>query len=269
MYTIPTNGNPSQVTTVSSPIINSNHHRSISHHPHAAAQVSNSHRSSNVAPNHTERTQPPAQSPTNYSSQSQTNAFVCRECGQSFTKESGLKRHHSRTHLKAGVSYAAPETDDSPFKCNACKVDYQNAPTFEFHIKTKHGSKNTHSQALKCIDCGCFRPITASSSNHEPFRCEACIRRKEYEQSASAQTYRIHSAANNSQSNHINHLKVPKLDMDELVQSMRNGESSGRKRKMHQCPDCNKCYKHQSTLAMHKKVHTGSNEIDLHFSHIF
>lgn len=181
----------------------------------------------------------------------QSNAHVCQICCQVFQKASSLKRH-MRVHSTSSTN----DSDNSPYKCNACKIDYHNAIAFEEHIKTEHGQP----QAFKCVDCGCFRTVQLMTS--QPFRCEGCAQQKSepYEPIGSV-SYRITScnSSSNSQQIHVNHVKANKIDpMDLLIQTMRTGnEINGRRRKLHQCPECNKCYKHQSTLAMHKKIHTG------------
>lgn len=179
----------------------------------------------------------------------QPNIHMCQICCQIFQKSSSLKKH-MRIHQAS-----SRDSDNSPYKCNACKIDYLNAVTFEEHIKTEHGQP----QALKCIDCGCFRSVELTALS--PFRCEGCAQRKsETFEPSGLLNYRITSNHNASQSQpiHVTEVKSAKIDMDSLVQNMRSpGESNGRRRKLHQCSECDKCYKHQSTLAMHKKIHTG------------
>lgn len=253
VYQIPPNGHSAQIA--STPIT----------HNTNVKNVTISHQNTNVARNaiaqhhtvnqngmqHTATTQLITPKYENYAAQQPENSFRCDTCGQSFAKESSLKRHVSRMHnaIKA-APVAQPPSDNSPFKCNACKVDYLNAPTFEHHIKTEHGQP----QIQKCTDCGCFRPVTVF--NNVPFRCEQCTRRKsQYQNSGS--NYRTTGNNKDAQAMAGSHVKAPQLDMDILIQTMKTGEPSGRRRKMHQCPNCDKCYKHQSTLAMHKKTHTG------------
>ncbi|XP_031617256.1 zinc finger protein 879-like [Contarinia nasturtii] len=187
----------------------------------------------------------PHHSATNSSSHSmqQPNIHMCQICCQIFQKSSSLKKH-MRIH-----QVSSRDSDNSPYKCNACKIDYLNAVTFEEHIKSEHGQP----QALKCVDCGCFRAVELTAL--QPFRCAGCAQRK-------SETYdsSITSSQNATQSQpvHVNQIKSTKVDMDALVQNMRSpSESNGRRRKLHQCSECDKCYKHQSTLAMHKKIHTG------------
>lgn len=178
------------------------------------------------------------------------NIHMCQICCQTFQKASSLKKH-MRIHQASDR-----DEDNSPFKCNACKIDYLNAVAFEEHIKNEHG----HPQAFKCVDCGCFRAVELHTP--QPFRCEGCSRRKsEPFDSVGTVNYRINTGKNasNSQQVHVSYAKTPKLDMDMLIETMRTGDvpTNGRRRKLHQCPDCSKCYKHQSTLAMHKKIHSG------------
>lgn len=180
----------------------------------------------------------------------QSSVHVCQICFQVFQKASSLKRH-----MRVHPTSSTHDNDNSPYKCNACKIDYLNANAFEDHIKTEHGQP----QAFKCVDCGCFRAVELMTP--QPYRCEGCAQRKSepYEPIGTV-SYRITSNHNssNSQQVHVNHVKANKVDMDMLIQTMRTGnEANGRRRKLHQCPECNKCYKHQSTLAMHKKIHTG------------
>lgn len=248
MYTVPTNGN--QVNAMSN-VSNMNvkqESRTVNHqnatvtnsaairigggvaHQNAMQQSANAHQHNNHDP-------------------VQPNIHVCQICCQTFQKANSLKKHMK-------LHQASPnDSDNSPYKCNACKIDYLNAIAFEDHIKTEHGQP----QAFKCVDCGCFRAVELTAV--QPFRCEGCAQRKaEPYESIGTVNYRITSNRNasNSQHIHVNNIKSDKSDMDMLVQTMRTGvETNGRRRKLHQCPECNKCYKHQSTLAMHKKIHTG------------
>lgn len=177
------------------------------------------------------------------------NIHMCQICCSTFQKANLLKKH-MKVHQAS-----EHDSDNSPYKCNACKIDYLNAIAFEEHIKTEHGQP----QAFKCVDCGCFRAVELTVP--QPFRCEGCAQRKsEPYEGVGTVNYRITSNRNASsaQQVHVNNIKSDKVEMDMLIQTMRTGaETNGRRRKLHQCPECNKCYKHQSTLAMHKKIHTG------------
>lgn len=271
MYTLPANGtqmgtvqNASNIhmkqtphrinvtattTMANTPIIRTTaiptqHQPSINPHPHHQNLHDNSGHHSAVA------SSPP------------TDVHMCQICCETFQKSSSLKKH-MRVHAAK-----SNDSDNSPFKCNACKIDYLTAIAFEEHIKTEHGQP----QALKCVDCGCFRSIELTAN--QPFRCELCSRRKsEPFEATGTVNYRVTSnknAAPTAQQVRINYAaKTPKLDMDMLVQTMRSGETAtnGRRRKLHQCPDCDKCYKHQSTLAMHRKVHTGEYKFKCQYCH--
>lgn len=274
MYTIPSNGNSTQITTV--PTLN----HIVKQQPTITTLTpqNTSLQNANVATiirtagagqqtiqiaNNTQTTIQNNQQSTNLNAQTtfvqqqqqqhQQHTNTCPVCGQTFSK-AGLKRHMKMHKTANNNNSNAHDIDNSPYKCNACKIDYLNAPAFEHHIKTEHGQP----QALKCVDCGCFRPIEITSP--QPFRCEGCSQRKcEPFEDTGVLNFRVTSTANANSSNqiHVNYVKTPKLDMDSLVQSMRSGEVNGRRsRKLHQCPECDKCYRHQSTLAMHKKIHT-------------
>lgn len=275
MYTIPSNGNSTQITTV--PTLN---HLNVTKPPLTTISQQNNAIPSNLATiirtasngqqtiqiannlqqpsiqSNQQQEQHHHQQQQQSNSNAQSSSFLaqtqnvtttgqntCHVCGQSFSK-AGLKRHvkmhktNNNNHSMAGRNH-----DNSPYKCNACKIDYLNAASFEHHIKTEHGQP----QALKCVDCGCFRPIEITSP--QPFRCEGCSQRKcEPFEDSGVLSFRVTSTANANSSNqiHVNYVKTPKLDLDSLVQAMRSGESNGRRsRKLHQCPECNKCYRHQ------------------------
>lgn len=252
MYTIPANGSQNNVI----PNINSGKQQLTTVTYHQNATMTNNAaviRSSAISQNTVHHSTNAHHSNNQDIETPPNNIHMCQICCQKFQKSSSLKKH-MRIHQAS-----SRDSDNSPYKCNACKIDYLNAVAFEEHIKTEHGQP----QAFKCIDCGCFRAVELTTT--QPFRCEGCSRRKSqpFESSGSV-NYRITSTQNatNSQLVHVNHIKTPKLDLDSLVQTMRTGGDSnsggsGRRRKLHECPDCHKCYKHQSTLAMHKKIHTG------------
>lgn len=240
MYTVPTNGAQMNPMSNTSNMNIKHETSSFSHQNHPSAVRSNVGAPSSTLQN----------VQNNHQNSLQNSVYVCQVCCQTFPKSSGLKKH-MKIHQPS-----LRDDDNSPYKCNACKIDYHTAIAFESHIKTEHGQP----QAFKCVDCGCFRSVELTTV--QPFRCEGCSRRKsEPFEATGALNYRVtaNSNATNSQEVHVNHIKTPKLDMDLLVQSMRTGieQTNGRRRKLHQCPDCDKCYKHQSTLAMHKKIHTG------------
>lgn len=239
MYTVPSNGSQTMANTVSIK------QEAPTHQPNAT--ITNNAviiRTTAVPPNSHHL---PAN--TSQSAEIQPNIHICQICCQTFQKSAGLKKH-MKLHQAS-----SRDSDNSPYKCNACKIDYLNAVAFEDHIKTEHGQP----QAFKCVDCGCFRAIELSAL--QPFRCEGCSQRKSAPfEAVGTINYRVTSTSNliNSHEIHVNHTKTPKVDMEMLIHTMRTGaESNGRRRKLHQCPECNKCYKHQSTLAMHKKIHTG------------
>lgn len=212
--------------------------------------------------------------------QQTTVAYRCAVCNATYPKMSSVKRHmkiHTKNQVKleyvnTATTSTVPVTDtesNSPFKCNACKIEYPNATIFEQHIRTEHGQP----QALKCSDCGCFRPIALSSVT--PFRCETCTdRRGQGFDEAGLIKYRVIS--NVPQNAIVQPLIVSmakgsattttKIDISSMITTPRMLEQSGRRpRKLHQCMDCGKTYKHQSTLAMHKKVHTGEYKYKCEF----
>lgn len=191
----------------------------------------------------------------------------CTICGDTFRKVANLKRHmksHATeiqpkvepTIITIGGSVSNTTTNsDSPYKCNACKIEYPNAAIFEHHIRTEHGQPS----ALKCTQCGCFRPILLSSVT--PFRCETCTERSGhgYDETGFLK-YRISNAAPTAsvQPIFVSPSKTTKMNLSSMITTPRMTEASGRRpRKLHQCMECGKTYKHQSTLAMHKKIHTG------------
>lgn len=265
MYTIPTNGTqmntipntsnihmkhpPHRVNATATSIANNaaiirtgaipTQHQSINHHHHHHQNLhDNSGHHSAVAA--------AAAAAAAVATAPPTDVHMCQICCETFQKSSSLKKH-MRVHAAR-----SSDSDNSPFKCNACKVDYLTAIAFEEHIKNEHGQP----QAFKCVDCGCFRSVELTAS--QPFRCELCSRRKaEPFEASGAVNYRVTSNKNatTSQQVRINYAtKTPKLDMDMLVQTMRTGEvgTNGRRRKLHQCPDCEKCYKHQSMHTYHE-----------------
>lgn len=197
------------------------------------------------------------------------DALRCTVCGESFRKMANLKRHmkshgsHGSHEVKAEATVMAVGTvtsadSDSPYKCNACKIEYPNATIFEHHIRTEHGQPT----ALKCTECGCFRPILLSSVS--PFRCESCSERRGrgFDESGFLKYRVVTTAAPMSNANvqplYVSSAKPTKIDVSSMITTPRMVEASGRRpRKLHQCMECGKNYKHQSTLAMHKKIHTG------------
>lgn len=201
---------------------------------------------------------------TNQNQQQDDNSFInndngnqqhaCGVCGNTFRKNSGLKRHMRSHTLEPGIVLKiCDEGSEHPYKCNACKIQYPNASSFEQHMQNQH----VQPQALKCTQCGCFRPILLTSVS--PFRCETCTDRTgDIFQSSGIIKYQITSNVSNpvaAQQIHVAHSKAIKLEM-QGIRLVECGHSR-RPRKQHQCSDCEKSYKHQSTLAMHKKVHSG------------
>lgn len=186
----------------------------------------------------------------------QQHAHVCGICGNTFRKTSGLKRHMRIHVIEQGLAMKMNNGNSGhPYKCNACKVEFPNSSSFGQHMQCEH----VQPQALKCTQCGCFRPILLTSCS--PFRCETCTDDAgETFQSHGIIKYQITTNVSNpvtAQQIHITPSKQIKIQMPNLLQGNRECGRSRRPRKQHQCPDCDKSYKHQSTLAMHKKIHSG------------
>lgn len=89
----------------------------------------------------------------------------CGICGREFLKESGLKRH-----LKVHINTTAENSGPS-FHCHICRLVFNCPNQYSEHVKLHH----SQSQALKCSNCACFRPITANCQTN-PFKCESCCR---------------------------------------------------------------------------------------------
>ncbi len=89
----------------------------------------------------------------------------CGICGREFLKESGLKRH-----LKVHINTTAENSGPS-FHCHICRLVFNCPNQYSEHVKLHH----SQSQALKCSNCACFRPVTASCQTN-PFKCESCCR---------------------------------------------------------------------------------------------
>lgn len=89
----------------------------------------------------------------------------CGICGREFLKESGLKRHQ-KVHISTTAENSGPS-----FHCHICRLVFTCPNQYSEHVKLHH----SQSQALKCSNCACFRPITASCQTN-PFKCESCCR---------------------------------------------------------------------------------------------
>lgn len=225
--------------TQSSNNTSTNSGNSINIHSSAAVQNHNHH----THHNHQQHSQ------TNDDSFDNVSSHACGVCGSTFRKSSGLKKHMKNHVIEQGRTLKVNnEAAEHPYKCNACKIQYPNSMSFEHHMEKEHAQP----QALKCTQCGCFRPILLTSSS--PFRCETCTHRNgDVFESSGLIKYQITSHIANpvsAQQIHVAHSKNLKLRLTDTNHTRRS-------RKQHQCPICEKSYKHQSTLAMHKKQHTG------------
>lgn len=256
-YTIPASGGQSQSQVMSIPII-SNNTRQINQPVQQQYQVT----TTNVVSNQkyiqnpvqilpqlvtTIKSENPINSHTN--NEVTASQTVCSICGQLFKKSSSLLKH-MRVHRTKNDTEAKPTTSSSSFICHICKIDYVNAATFEYHIRTQHGTP----QAMNCIDCGGIGMMSVATNL--PFRCDDCAKsKKSVYLSTDAIEYNGKTRTNSRATK--NAKNVIKPDMEQLVEIMRSGDTNGRRRKQHECNWCGRTYKHQSTLAMHKKIHTG------------
>lgn len=179
-------------------------------------------------------------------SQAQT---MCSICGQSFKKSSSLLKH-MRVHRTKNDPNPKQVTGGE-FFCNICKVDYINAATFEYHIRTQHNTP----QSMNCIECGCIGAI--GPGTRLPFRCDDCTKTGKIEYLSDSSEYVEKPRPTARTPKKSNNNKIAPADMEQLVEIMRSGDTTGRRRKVHECDWCGRTYKHQSTLAMHKKIHTG------------
>lgn len=202
-----------------------------------------------------------------------SEAYNCNICGNEFKKEGNLKRH-MRVHLsKQSLSGGSD--------CQVCKLTFQNNKDLTYHTQVVH----SQDLALKCCECGCFRPVTENSQS-KPFKCEGCAgniinqllpqhqQQVLYPQqvppvpvhnpiplhSQSSSTTirnnaynieRITDGTSNVNDAHLK-LKLTKVSPTKAYSSVEH-----RPAKPYKCVDCHKGFSHSSTLAMHKKLHSG------------
>lgn len=255
-YAIPQNAGPSQIMQIPAPAITSRAINQPSQHnyPTATANVVTVNTTKYVQqaqiltqPSSSSSSKPSNTSSAHGSNESQT---VCTICHQSFKKSSSLLKHMRVHRTKNETEPAKPAA--SSFVCNVCKIDYVNAATFEYHIRTQHNTP----QLMSCIECGCVGVMSAGTT--ASYRCDDCSSKSmkvEYASSNSPE-YHVKPRTRSKSSKHA--IKsIGDADMNQLVEIMRSGDANGRRRKSHECTWCGRTYKHQSTLAMHLKTHTG------------
>lgn len=257
-YSIPQNGGQSQIMQIPVASVNTRPINQSSQHlyPTATANVVTvnttkyaQHQAQLLSQSSSsDSTKPPATVNATGSTEPQT---VCTICHQSFKKSSSLLKHMRVHRTKPEPDPPKPATTSS-FVCNVCKIDYVNAATFEYHIRTQHNN----TQTMSCIECGCIAAVSIATST--PYRCDDCaktITKVEYSSSDSPE-YIVKPRTRTRSGKNVQKL-VANADMNHLVELMRSGDTNGRRRKSHECTWCGRTYKHQSTLAMHVKTHTG------------
>lgn len=203
-----------------------------------------------------------------------SDAYNCNICGNEFRKEGNLKRH-MRVHLsKQSLSGGSD--------CQVCKLSFQNNKDLAYHTQVVH----SHDLALKCSQCGCFRPVTENSQS-KPFKCEGCAMNMNqilplhpqqvlypaiqqlplipavhhpiplHSQSSSTpmhNAYNIERITDGTTNVNDAHMK---LKLTKIMPTKSYSPVEPRPAKPYKCVECNKGFSHSSTLAMHKKLHTG------------
>lgn len=193
--------------------------------------------------------------------------YVCGVCNQGFRKPGSLKKH-MRVHMSANVSCDPVSSTDIVINSNAFFCFFFVFCIFFFGSGVVQGIIDTaHPQALKCTQCGCFRPITLTSL--KPFRCEQCATTASGAfESVGMLRYQINKSGSPTTAQHVHVTPGTscttgtkaniKMEMASILhQHGVFADYFKKPTKHYKCNECDKSYRHQSTLAMHKKTHTG------------
>ncbi|KAJ6649631.1 Zinc finger protein [Pseudolycoriella hygida] len=185
----------------------------------------------------------------------------CGICGREFLKESGLKRHQ-KVHINTTAENNGPS-----FHCHICRLVFNCPNQYSEHVKLHH----SQSQALKCSNCACFRPVTANCQTN-PFKCESCCRTSistlnnqvppnSIQITTSAAQYENQSVTEVPETTNTRKRSKKEKQVHYPVQTLES------KMKPYQCSQCGKGFSHSSTLAMHKKIHAGIYKYMCEFCH--
>ena len=180
--------------------------------------------------------------------------YSCEECGQSFTRSSGLSYHNRIKHLTDQTKvYQCPHcpystkdsagalqchirthTGEKPYSCEECGQSFTQSSGLSYHMRTKHSTDQT--KVHQCPHCpystkhsaGALQRHIRTHTGEKPYSCEECGQRF---------TLSWHL----SRHNRLKH--------------------SNDKTKVHQCPHCPYSTKDSAaSLRYHIRTHTAWRE---------
>ncbi|KAM8926983.1 zinc finger protein 574 [Pelodytes ibericus] len=192
----------------------------------------------------------------------------CQLCGKAFSQSTTLQQHmfvHSQAHpykcAECGINFHRPfrllmhqyqHTGEYPYKCQDCGLSFLLKRLLDVHQLGHHGEV-----PHRCLECGTNFPTLHRLQDHrcnkgasvggEKLECPICGKKVISDAQLNAHVASQHAGPKPSKPSPIKGRLLPLPPRNKLKNGTKNLE----------CPDCHKTFSTETSLQVHRRIHTG------------